>query len=62
MAQPLQYITDKNGKKKSVVLPIKKYEELLEDLQDLSILATRKNEESISHEDVIKELKQNGYL
>ena len=58
----LRYITDKNGRKRSVVLPIKQFEELLEDLEDLAIVAERRNEDTISHEELLKELKANGIL
>lgn len=66
MLQPqtlnLQYITDNNGKKTAVIIPIDQFEELLEDIEDLQIIATRKEEETISHEDLINELKQDGLL
>ena len=39
-----RYLTDENGRKTAVVLPIKEYEELLEDLEDLAIIAERKDE------------------
>ena len=58
----LQYITNNNGDKVSVVLPIKEFENLLEDLEDLAIVAERKDEELISHQDVVKELKQDGII
>ena len=35
---------DERGKKESVVLPIREYEELLEDLDDLAVIAERKQE------------------
>ncbi len=57
-AQP-QYITDSNGQKLSVILPMADYLELLEDLEDLEDLATiaeRKDEGTIPLEDVLKEL------
>jgi PHD/YefM family antitoxin component YafN of YafNO toxin-antitoxin module len=57
-----QYITDADGKKKSVVLPIEEYEELMEDIEDLAILAERREEPVISHEDLVADLKRNGYL
>lgn len=58
----LKYITDKNGNKKEVILSLEKFEELLQDLEDLSIAAERKNEESISHDEVKKALKGDGLL
>jgi len=58
----LKYITDEKGKKKEVILAIKDFENLLEDLEDLAIVAERRDVESISHEEVIKRLKKDGLL
>jgi len=58
----LRYVTDKNGKKTEVILPIKEFETLLEDLEDLAVAAERRDEETISHNEVLKELKNNGIL
>ncbi|GAI50155.1 unnamed protein product, partial [marine sediment metagenome] len=55
-----QYIIDKKGNKKAVVLPYKKYEGLLEDLHDLSLIAERKDEDTISTSDLKDRLKANG--
>ena len=41
----LKYITDDKGRRKEVVIPIKKFETLLEDLEDLAIVAERRDEE-----------------
>ena len=57
-----QYITDEKGKKTAVILPIEEFEELLEDLQDLAVLAERRDEPTIPHEEVIAKLKRDGYL
>lgn len=57
-----QYITDEKGKKTAVILPIEEFEELLEDLQDLAILAERRDEPTIPHEEVVARLKRDGYL
>ena len=57
-----QYITDKTGKKTAVILPIEEFEELLEDLEDLAVLAERREEPTISFEEVIKRLKRDGFL
>lgn len=53
-----EYVTDSDGNKKAVILPIAEYEELLEDLQDLAIAAQRKNEPTISHEQLLAELNK----
>ncbi len=52
-----RYIVDASGKKTSVVLPIEEYEELIEDLHDLAIMAERKNEKNLSFENVKTKLK-----
>jgi hypothetical protein len=57
-----EYITDTQGNKKSVVFSISAFQELLEDIQDLVIIAERKNELTISHEKVINELKRDGII
>ena len=53
-----QYITDGQGNKKSVVLPVKTYEELLEDIQDLAAVAERRDEKCIPFDDIISDLKK----
>lgn len=57
-----EYVTDRNGVKKSVILPLTDFYELLEDLEDLASVAERKDESTISHEQVVEELKKNGLL
>ncbi len=57
-----QYITDENGNRVSVVLPVSEYEELIEDLEALAAVAERREEPTISHEQLIADLKRDGYL
>ena len=57
-----QYVTNINGEKTQVLLPIQEYLDLLEDLEDLSIIAERRDEESFPHKQVLSELKANGLL
>jgi len=45
---PIQYITSESGEKISVILPIEKYESMIEDLHDLAVIAERKSEENFS--------------
>ena len=52
----------KNGKRKAVILPIEEYEELLEDLHDLAVIARRKNEPTIPLAEVKRRLKENATL
>ncbi|HOT90814.1 MAG TPA: hypothetical protein PLJ78_04195 [Anaerolineae bacterium] len=58
----LQYITDASGKKTAVVLPIAEFQALMEDLADLAIAAERYAEPTISHANVVAELKHDGLL
>jgi len=58
----IKYVTDKSGNKKEVILSIKDYNELLEDLEDLAISVERKKEKLINHKDVLKQLREDGLL
>jgi hypothetical protein len=58
----LQYITNKSGQKTAVILPIEEFLELLEDIEDLAAIAERREEPTISHEELITELKRDGIL
>ena len=51
-----QYITSSTGRKKAVVLPIREYQRLLEDLHDLSVVAERREEYPISLDEMKKRL------
>ena len=57
-----QYLSDASGRRTAVLLPIADYERLLEDLQDLAAIAERREEPTVSHEDLIAELKRDGLL
>jgi hypothetical protein len=57
-----QYITDEKGKKKSIILPISEFEELIEGIEDLAAVAERREEPTISHEDLIAELKKDDLI
>ena len=62
MSQALQYITDDRGERTAVVLPISDYEKLLEDLDDLAVVAERRDEPVIPHDQFIADLKRDGTL
>src|SRR6056297_3710887 len=49
-----QYVVNEKGQKKAVILPVEEYEELLEDLSDLAIAAERREEGTVSHEQILK--------
>lgn len=57
-----QFIVDESGIKKAIILPMEDYEELLEDIHDLAIIAERKDEPTISLEDLKKRLKSDGLI
>ncbi|MBD9354692.1 type II toxin-antitoxin system prevent-host-death family antitoxin [Methylomonas albis] len=54
-AQP-QFITNANGEKTAVILPIADYQELMEDLADLAAIAERKDEPNIPFEAALSEI------
>ena len=54
------YIVDEKGRKTSVILPMKDYRQLLEDLHDLSVVAERRDEAPVSFEELKKRLSLNG--
>jgi hypothetical protein len=62
VGQPVKYITDDHGERTAVVLPISDYEKLLEDLEDLAVVAERRGEATIPHEQFVSELKRDGLL
>ncbi|MBD3244275.1 MAG: hypothetical protein GF331_27025 [Chitinivibrionales bacterium] len=57
-----EYVTDSQGHRRAVILPIDEYQELMEDLDDLAAIAERREEPTISHEKVMEELKRDGYV
>jgi hypothetical protein len=60
MSATIQFLTNEKGRKTAAVLPIEDYEKLLEDLDDLAVIAERREEEAISHAEFKKGLKRNG--
>jgi len=53
-AAQTSYITNERGRKTAVILPIRQYQRLLEDLHDLSMVAERQEEYPVS----LAEMKQ----
>jgi PHD/YefM family antitoxin component YafN of YafNO toxin-antitoxin module len=58
----VQYITNQSGEKTAVIVPIDDFEELLDDVEDLAAVAERRDEPTISHDELLAELKQDGLL
>jgi len=61
-AHKIRYITDEQGKKQSVILPVETYQAILEDIQDLVTIAERKKEKSISLAEFKKGLRKDGLI
>ena len=57
-----QFVVDESGKNTAVILPVEEYEELLEDIHDLAVIAERKDEPTISLKELKKRLKADGLL
>jgi PHD/YefM family antitoxin component YafN of YafNO toxin-antitoxin module len=57
-----QYIVDAKGSKTAVILPLEQYEQLMEDLHDLAVVAERREEEPISLEEMRHWLKEDGLV
>jgi len=57
-----KYIIDEKGHKTAVVLDIELYNNLLEDLEDMKIIAERKKEPSMSLKEAENRLKKNGLI
>lgn len=57
-----QFVVDRQGHKKAVILPFEEYEELLEDLADLAAVAERSSEETITHNALKNALSADGSI
>jgi hypothetical protein len=57
-----QFVTDAKGKKIGVILSLKRYQKLIEDLHDLAVVAERRNEIPVSFEELKRQLKKDGIL
>lgn len=51
-----QYQTDDRGRRTAVVLPIAEYDQLLEDLHDLAVVAERSDESLFDRDDLARRL------
>jgi hypothetical protein len=57
-----KFITDSKGRKTGVVLSLRHYQKLLEDLHDLAVVAERRSQPTISFEEMKRRLKKDGRL
>jgi len=56
------YITSPSGRKKAVILPIREYQRLLEDLHDLSVVAERRDETPMSLAEMKQRMKDHAQV
>ncbi len=57
MATDVRYAANARGKKTAVIMSIKRYRNLLEDLHDLAVIAERQSEKPISLGEMRRRLK-----
>ena len=57
-----QYVVDDSGSRTAVILPVERYEHLLEDLHDLAVVAERREEKPIDLDEMKRRLKKDGLL
>lgn len=57
-----KFITDNKGHRQSVVIPIGDFRSLMDDIEDLAIIAERKGEPVTDHDEFVSELKNSGIL
>jgi len=62
MASNIQYVTNQNGEKTAVIVPIEEYEELLEDLHLIRVTNESKDEPRRPFSEVIEEMRQAGEI
>ena len=54
-----RFVVDDHGAKKAVLIPFEKYEQLMEDIHDLAVIAERRDEKPISLNELKKRLQGN---
>jgi hypothetical protein len=57
-----QFVVDPKGKKTGVILPLREYQKLQEDLHDLAVVAERRSEKPVSAGEMKRRLKKDGLL
>jgi PHD/YefM family antitoxin component YafN of YafNO toxin-antitoxin module len=62
MSRNVQYVTDANGERTAVILPLEEYEELLEDMHIIRVAEETKDDTSRPLSEVIEELRAAGEI
>ena len=58
----LQFVSNLAGHRVAVIIPIAKFEQLVEDIEDLAAIAENRVESTVKHKTLIAELKRDGLL
>jgi len=58
----LQYLTNANGERTAVLLTIDVFNQLLEDIEDLAAIAERRDEPTLTHDEVVTMLQHDGLV
>jgi len=62
MTRNVQYVTDANGERTAVILPLEEYEELLEDLHVSRVANETKEDPSRPLSEVVEEMRNAGEI
>jgi hypothetical protein len=57
-----RYVTNRTGKRTGVVLSLRRYARLMEDLHDLAVVAERRPEKSVGADEMRKRLQKRGLV
>jgi len=57
-----RYIVDENGDRRAVVLGVEEYQELLDDIHDLAVIADRRDESTTGFDELKKRLREHGLI
>lgn len=57
-----RFVVDTKGKKTGVILPLREYQKMQEDLHDLAVVAERRSEKPVSVEEMKRRLAEDGLL
>jgi len=57
-----QFVVDARGRKTGVILTLRQYRRLMEDLHDLAVVAERRSERPISLAEMKRRLRRDGVL
>lgn len=56
------FVVDGKGRKIAVIVPIRRYNAVMEDLHDLAVIGERRDEKAISVKQMRRRLKNSGHL